>query len=73
MEEEKVYKLQNAFKKTFKAYKDRFNAITSAVGKIASPPAAADESESEASLRGGNKHTRKKKYRRKHTKKNTKY
>ena len=69
----KVYKLQNAFKKTFKAYKDRFNAITSAVGKIASPPAAADESESEASLRGGNKHTRKKKYRRKHTKKNTKY
>ena len=69
----KVYKLQNAFKKTYKAYKDRFNAITSAVGKIASPPTAADESESEPSGGGGNKHTRKKKYRRKHTKKNTKY
>jgi len=65
----KVYKLQNAFKKTYKAYKDRFNAITSAVGKIASPPTAADESESETSGGGGNKHTRKKKYRRKHTKK----
>ena len=65
----KVYKLQNAFKKTYKAYKDRFNAITSAVGKIASPPTAADESESQPSGGGGNKYTRKKKYRRKHTKK----
>ena len=67
----KVYKLQNAFKKTFKAYKDRFNAITGAVGKLAVPTIA--ENKNPATPVGGNKHTRKKKNRRKHSKKYTKY
>ena len=88
----KVYKLQNAFKKTFKAYKDRFNAITGAIGNITKNPnetPVEDEEDSESIdsqssnntrkmrgtriMRGGNKDTRKKKYKKKQLQKNTKY